>query len=128
MERSGTYYWEIKIYKGNYFKIGIIKQSEISNVKKAFSDLKDGYAYYSAGKLRNGSNKDGADFKKGYGPGDTVKVKFEPKEGKLWFGLNDLPLEVAFTSAELKKGGYVAAVGALIEGSRYSFTLPDLED
>jgi len=126
MDKTGTYYWEIKIHKGNYFKVGIIKHSEIPNVKKAFSDLKDGYAYYSAGKLRNGSNKDGADFKKGYGPGDTVKVKFEPKEGKLWFGLNDLPLEVGFSSAEFKKGGYVAAVGALIEGSRYSFTLPDL--
>lgn len=76
MERNGVYYWEIKIYKGSVFKIGIIKQSEIPNVKKAFSDIKDGYAFYSAGKLRNGSNKDGDDFKKGYGPGDTVKVKF----------------------------------------------------
>lgn len=79
MEKQGVYYWEIKIYKGNYFKIGIIKHSEIINVKRAFSDIKDGYAYYSTGKLRNGSNKDGSDFKKGYGPGDTVKVKFEPK-------------------------------------------------
>lgn len=76
MERQGTYYWEIKIHKGDYFKIGIIKHSEIVNVKKAFSDIKDGYAYYSMGKLRNGSNKEGADFKKGYGPGDIVKVKF----------------------------------------------------
>jgi hypothetical protein len=76
MEKHGTYYWEIKIYKGNYFKIGIIKHLEIPNVKRAFSDIKDGYAYYSTGKLRNGSNKDGADFKKGYGPGDIVKVKF----------------------------------------------------
>lgn len=76
MERTGVYYWEIKIIKGNYFKIGIVKHSEIPNVKRAFSDIKDGYAYYSTGKLRNGSNKDGIDFKKGYGPGDTVKVKF----------------------------------------------------
>ena len=89
MQRSGVYYWEIKILAGNYFKVGIIKQSEIPNVKRAFSDVKDGYAYYSTGKLRNGSNKDGDDFKKGYGPGDVVKVKFEPREGKLWFGVND---------------------------------------
>lgn len=128
MERSGVYYWEIKILKGTYFKVGIVKHSEIANVKKAFSDLKDGYAYYSTGKLRNGSNKDGADFKKGYGPGDVVKVRFEPKEGRLSFAVNDEPLEEAFNSAELKKGAYVAAVGALIEGSRYCFTLPDLED
>ena len=76
MERSGSYYWEVKILKGTYFKIGIIRHSEIPNVKKAFSDNKDGYAYYSTGKLRNGSNKDGLDLKKGYGPGDIVKVKF----------------------------------------------------
>lgn len=85
--------------KGTYFKIGIVKQSEISSVKKAFSDIKDGYAYYSTGKLRNGSNKDGTDFKKGYGPGDIVKVKFEPKEGRLSFGVNDDPLAEAFNSA-----------------------------
>jgi len=47
-------------------------------VKKAFSDIKDGFAYYSTGKLRNGANKDGTVDKviKGYGPGDVVKVKF----------------------------------------------------
>lgn len=128
MERSGSFYWEVKILKGNYFKIGIVKQSEIPSVKKAFSDLKDGYAFYSAGKLRNGSNSEGADFKRGYGPGDTVKVRFEPREGRLSFALNDEPLEEAFCLPELKKGGYVAAVAALIEGSRFSFTLPDLED
>ena len=93
MDRHHTYYWEIKILKGTYFKIGVIKQSEICNVKKAFSDIKEGFAYYSAGKLRNGSNKDGIDFKKGYGPGDVVKVRFNPKEGKLYFGVNDDPLE-----------------------------------
>jgi len=59
MSGSAVYYWEIKILKGTYFKIGIIKQSEIGNVKKAFSDIKDGYAFYSCGKLRNGINKDG---------------------------------------------------------------------
>lgn len=42
--------------------------------------------------------------------------------------MNDEAMEEAFNSAELKKGGYVAAVGALVEGSRYCFTLPDLED
>ena len=130
MDNQRIYYWEVKILKGTYFKIGIIKHTEIPNVKRAFSDLKEGFAYYSTGKLRNGSNKDvaGLDLKKGYGPGDTVKIRFDPKEGKLFFGLNDAPLEEAFTSQEFKKGGYVAAVGALLEGSRYSFTLPDLED
>jgi len=126
MDKHHVYYWEIKILKGNYFKIGVIKQSEIINVKKAFSDIKDGFAFYSAGKLRNGSNKDGENFSRGYGPGDIVKVRFNPKEGTLNFGLNDEPLEKAFSCNEFKKGGYVAAVGALMEDSRYSLTLPDL--
>lgn len=126
LEKSKVYYWEIKIHKGNYFKIGIIKNSEIGNVKKAFSDLKDGYAFYSTGKLRNGSNKDGIDFKKGYGPGDTIKIKFDGKAGTLSFGINQENLDVAWTIPDFKKGGYVPAVAALIEGSRFSFTLPDL--
>lgn len=92
LDKHAVYYWEIKILRGTYFKIGVIKQSEIPNVKRAFSDIKDGYAYYSTGKLRNGSNKDGLDFKKGYGPGDIVKVKFDSKQGKLYFGVNDTPL------------------------------------
>lgn len=29
---------------------------------------------------------------------------------------------------DFKKGGYVAAVAAMIEGSKYSLTLPGLED
>jgi len=98
MDKHHIYYWEIKILKGTYFKIGIIKHSEIGNVKKAFSDIKDGYAFYSAGKLRNGSNKDGQDFLKGYGPGDIIKVRFDPKVGQLEFGINDEPMEKAFSS------------------------------
>ena len=60
-------------------------------MKKAFSDLKEGFAFYSTGKLRNGANNEGADFIKGYGPGDTIKVLFEPKAGTLSFALNDSP-------------------------------------
>lgn len=94
----------------------------------AFSDSTDGYAYYSAGKLRNGSNSTGDDFGKGYGAGDTIKVCFNSKEGKLYFGRNDDELKVAFENVNFKKGGYVPAVSALIEGSKYSLTIPDLED
>lgn len=126
MDKHHIYYWEIKILKGTFFKIGVLKHTEINNVKRAFSDIKDGYAYYSTGKLRNGSNKDGIDFKKGYGPGDVVKVRFNPNEGKLYFAVNEEDMQEAFTSEDFKKGGFVAAVGALMEDSRYSLTLPDL--
>ena len=41
------------------------------------------------GKLRNGSNKDGTEFGKGFGPGDIVTIKLDTKEGKLFFAVND---------------------------------------
>lgn len=114
-EKNNIYVWQVKINSGNYFKIGIIKEKEIiDNPKfKAFSDSKNGYALFSLGKIRNGSNKDGAQFGKGYGPGDTVTVKFDTKEGKLSFTVNDGKEELAFPSDEFKMGGYVAAVAAL---------------
>ena len=60
LEKNNVYYWEIKIIKGNYFKIGIMKASALADFKgKAFSDSPNGYAYFSTGKLRNGSNNTG---------------------------------------------------------------------
>lgn len=81
LEKNNIYYWEIKIIKGNYFKIGIMKHKTILEGFKgnAFSDSTDGYALYSVGKLRNGSNSTGNDFNKGYGPGDVVKVCFNAR-------------------------------------------------
>lgn len=35
---------------------------------------------------------------------------------------------MAYTNADLKNGGYVAAVAALHEGANFSLTLPNLED
>lgn len=87
---------------------------------------------YSNGYLRNGGNLDTAtgslDVKKGYGPGDIIRVKYEPKKGHLSFAINEEELEVAFINDNFKKAVYVPAVGALIEGSTYSLTLPLLED
>ena len=88
LEKNNVYYWEIKIIKGNYFKIGVMKASALPDFKgKAFSDSPHGYAYYSAGKLRNGSNNTGIDFNgsEGYGPGDTICVKFDTIKGTLSF-------------------------------------------
>lgn len=131
MEKNNVYYWEIKIIKGNYFKIGVMKADALVDFKgKAFSDSTSGYAYYSAGKLRNGSNSTGTDFRKGegYGPGDVIGVEFNTREGKLSFSVNGSPLATAFTVADFKKGGYVASVAALIEGSKYALTIPQMED
>lgn len=75
MQKNHIYYWEVKIIQGTYFKIGIIKDDHIDQIKKkAFSDISQGYAYFSTGQLRNGSNTTGVAFGSGYGPGDTIKV------------------------------------------------------
>jgi hypothetical protein len=98
MEKSNIYYWEIKIIQGNYFKIGIVKEDAIEQLtNKAFSDLPDGYAYFSTGQLRKGSNTTGTAFSNGFGPGDTIKVQFSSREGTLKFAKNDEALRVAFT-------------------------------
>lgn len=129
MDKNSIYYWEVQIAVGSYFKVGVIKEDSIETLgKKAFSDIATGYAWFSTGKLRQGSNTTGTDFGTGFGPGDVVKVEFNSKEGTLRFAKNDDPLKVAFTVPDFKKGGYVPAVAAIIEGSQYSLTLPGLED
>ena len=37
-------------------------------------------------------------------------------------------MKQAFSVPEFKKGGYIPAIATLIEGTKYSLTLPDLED
>jgi hypothetical protein len=41
------YYFQIKILKGSNFKVGVSKSRRI--LDGAFSDIEDGYAYYSNG-------------------------------------------------------------------------------
>jgi hypothetical protein len=98
LEKNNLYYWEIKIIQGSYFKIGVMKKEVIPDLKPgAFSDNIKGFAYFSTGKLRNGSNSTGSDFiHGGYGPGDTVKVEFNTRKGKLLFGKNDQAMMQAF--------------------------------
>ena len=89
IQKGDIYYWEIKIVRGTNFKIGVFKESAIAGFKgRAFSDNASGYAFYSTGHLRNGSNKTGEAYLTGYGPGDTVGVLFDTKKGELSFRKN----------------------------------------
>ena len=130
LQKNEVYYWEVKILKGTNFKIGIFKESEIAAFAgKAFSDVAHGYALYSLGELRNGNNKPtGANFMDGYGPGDVIGVQFDGKKGDLSFSKNGGVMTLAYSQPSFKNGGYVAAVGALLEDSKFSFTTPPLED
>ena len=51
------YYFEVKFLHGSNFKIGISKNK--TALDSAFCDTVDGYGFYSAGYLRNGSKTSG---------------------------------------------------------------------
>jgi len=59
------YYFEVKFLKGCNFKIGICKNRD--QTETAFCDTFDGFGYYSAGQLRNGSKTSGLKY------GDSFK-------------------------------------------------------
>ena len=54
---GGRYFFQIRLIFGSNFKIGICKNKKLQEI--AFCDGIDGYAYYSAGQLRNGSKTSG---------------------------------------------------------------------
>ena len=58
---SGSmYYFEIKLLKGSNFKLGVSSVNYLTEV--AFCDYIDGFGYYSAGYLRNGSKTSGEKY------------------------------------------------------------------
>lgn len=58
--QSGKHYFEIEVLSltENELKIGVVINNTF-NKQSAFCDLDDGFAYYTLGKLRNGSNAKG---------------------------------------------------------------------
>ena len=57
---GGRYYFEVKFLHGCNFKIGVTSTTRLKEV--AFCDSVEGYAYYSAGQLRNGSKTCGKKY------------------------------------------------------------------
>lgn len=125
---NGIYYWEILIRKGTYFKIGIVSfENEKENIKGAFSDISFGYAYYSQGELRSGSNKKGPLYGEGFGAGDNVGVLFDRNKGTLSFFLNGKDLGIAFSKIN-KKMIFFPAVACLLKDESFAIKLPPKED
>lgn len=58
------YYFEVQFLKGCNFKIGV--SSNKDKVEVAFCDAPEGFGFYSAGQLRNGSKTTGAKYGKIY--------------------------------------------------------------
>lgn len=57
LEPGDRYFFQIKMLQGCNFKIGISKTK--MNQEIAFCDSTNGFGYYSAGQLRNGSKTSG---------------------------------------------------------------------
>lgn len=60
MVQGNRYYFEVKFLKGCNFKIGVCKNKR--HVETSFCDYPEGYGYYSAGQLRNGSKTSGLKY------------------------------------------------------------------
>lgn len=80
------YYYEVKFLKGSNFKIGVSKSRRICEI--AFSDLEDGWAYYSNGQLRHNSKGDGPKYGDIFRGKDTIGVYIDLIEGIIFFSKN----------------------------------------
>jgi len=119
---GGVYSWEVEVVKGTNFKIGIAKKKEDLVYDKAFSDDKDGYAFYSYGQLRNGTNNTAnatKDYGKSYGNKDVVGIYFDMTKGYLAYFINGIFQGPAYMSVEFKEDIYIPAVACLIEDEEF---------
>ena len=72
LEPNNRYYFEIRCLKGSNFKIGIAEESAREHTNQAFSDTKQGYAYFSNGQLRHGSKGQGPTYGEPYKEDDVI--------------------------------------------------------
>lgn len=90
------YYFEVQFVKGCNFKIGVSSTTTATEV--AFCDYPEGYGFYSAGQLRNGSKTSGAKYGRPYRGHnrDVIGVYVDLVDGKLFFSKNGEVFGVAF--------------------------------
>ena len=127
LKPDNIYYWEVRIDKGNYFKIGVTKNKLIDDLI-AFSDNMNGWSFYSMGELRHNSNNSGGAYGIGYGVGDVIGIKFDQIVGNLSFYRNGKSLGTAFQSKEFTKFTFYPAIACLLKGEQISINFPERED
>ena len=111
--------------KGCNFKIGICSNKE--KVEVAFCDSKEGYGFYSAGQLRNGSKTTGAKYGKifrGQNCQDIIGVYVDLQEGKLFFSKNGEVFPVAYESEYLRRNNFYAACCCLTKDESFKLLFP----
>jgi len=120
-------YWEVKILKGNCFKVGVTK-SKALKTNGSFSDDEDGWSYYSVGQIRHNSKTEGSTYGEPYGIDDVVGVLFDQFEGVLSFYLNGKFLGEAFQSEDFTNFSFYPVVSCLNQDEQLLLVVPDRED
>jgi len=120
-------YWEVKILRGNHFKVGVTK-SKTLKANGSFSDDENGWSYYSMGQKRHNDNEKGEEYGKPFGMEDTVGVLLDQYDGVLSFYLNGEPLGEAFQSEEFTNTPFYPFVSCLIQDEQFVLMTSDKED
>ena len=122
---GGRYFFKVQLLHGCNFKIGICKTNRVTEI--AFCDSNDGYAYYSAGQLRNGSKTCGKKYGKAYkgtDDQDIVGVYVDLIEGRIFFSKNGEVFPTAFEGNMLLNQEFYPACCCLTKGESYEVLLP----
>lgn len=129
MQQGDRYFFQVKFLKGCNFKIGVSKTRR--NTETAFCDTQDGFGYYSAGQLRNGSKTNGKKYGetfKGTENNDIIGVFLDLVVGRLFFSKNGEMQGSAFSGQELLKGTFYAACCCLTKDESFELLFPQPED
>mgnify|MGYP003913597945 CR=1 FL=1 len=128
-EQGDRYYFEIKFMKGCNFKIGVGSNRRQTDV--AFCYSPDGFGYYSAGQLRNGSKTTGAKYGecfRGTKDQDVVGVYVDLIDGKIFFSKNGIIYRAAFQGPHILANDMYAACCCLTKDESFELLLPQPED
>ncbi|CAD8203527.1 unnamed protein product [Paramecium octaurelia] len=119
--QQGIHYWKIipLPMSKNEMKIGV-STSDNYDLKTSFSDYNFGYAFYTIGQFRNGSNSNGLAYGARFTNTGEVGVLLDMNRGILAFSYNGNFLGKAITTDCLKKGPIYPCV-ALLRQAGFEF-------
>ncbi|CAD8091946.1 unnamed protein product [Paramecium primaurelia] len=119
--QQGIHFWKILplAMTKNEMKIGI-STSDKYDLKTAFSDYNFGYAYYTVGQFRNGSNSNGFEYGVKFKNNGELGILLDMNRGVLAFSYNGNFLGKAISSELLKKGPIYPCV-ALLHQAGFEF-------
>ncbi|CAD8105765.1 unnamed protein product [Paramecium sonneborni] len=119
--QNGIHFWKINpmFMTKNELKIGV-STSDRYALNTAFSDYNFGYAYYTVGQFKNGSNSNGFEYGVKFKNMGEVGVLLDMNRGVLAFSYDDNFLGKAICTDQLKKGPIYPCV-ALLHQAGFEF-------